>query len=50
VHIYQVKEDNVVLDFDDIYELENIREDKAPNNIKTAEYFIDLGINRKNLL
>ncbi|MDR3256299.1 MAG: putative DNA binding domain-containing protein [Endomicrobium sp.] len=41
------KESNIILGFDDIYELENIRENKIPNNIKTTKHLIDLGVIEK---
>jgi ATP-dependent DNA helicase RecG len=41
------KKDNIELDFDDIYELENIRENKKASNPKIVEKLINLGIIEK---
>lgn len=41
------KKDGIKLDFDDIYELENIRENKKASNIKIAKRLIDLGVIEK---
>jgi ATP-dependent DNA helicase RecG len=38
------RKDGIKLDFDDIYELENVRENKKIRNIKTAERLLNLGI------